>query len=256
MPVISTEQAEAFFLIFIRVTAVMITIPVLGDASVPMRVKAGLSLMMAMILFPVMQTYVSNSSFDIFSLVLRMIGEVLIGMAIGFGSRLIFAGIQLAGQLIGFQMGLSIANVIDPANNTQVSVISQFQYLVALLIFLLMDGHHIFIYAIADSIRVLPPLNFHFSGPLLEVLINMMGKMFIVAIKVGAPIVAILFFLSIGMGLVARTVPQINIFVVGFPLQIAVGLIGIGVTIPLFIKIVETCFVDMKTEIGMLLNAM
>lgn len=256
MPVISTEQAEAFFLIFIRVTAVMITIPVLGDASVPMRVKAGLSLMMAMILFPVMQTYVSNSSFDIFSLVLRMIGEILIGMAIGFGSRLIFAGIQLAGQLIGFQMGLSIANVIDPANNTQVSVISQFQYLVALLIFLLMDGHHIFIYAIADSIRVLPPLNFHFSGPLLEVLINMMGKMFIVAIKVGAPIVAILFFLSIGMGLVARTVPQINIFVVGFPLQIAVGLIGIGVTIPLFIKIVETCFVDMKTEIGMLLNAM
>jgi flagellar biosynthetic protein FliR len=256
MPVISTEQAEAFFLIFIRVTAVMITIPVLGDASVPMRVKAGLSLMMAMILFPVMQTYVSNSSFDIFSLVLRMIGEILISMAIGFGSRLIFAGIQLAGQLIGFQMGLSIANVIDPANNTQVSVISQFQYLVALLIFLLMDGHHIFIYAIADSIRVLPPLNFHFSGPLLEVLINMMGKMFIVAIKVGAPIVAILFFLSIGMGLVARTVPQINIFVVGFPLQIAVGLIGIGVTIPLFIKIVETCFVDMKTEIGMLLNAM
>jgi flagellar biosynthetic protein FliR len=256
MPVISTEQAEAFFLIFIRVTAVMITIPVLGDASVPMRVKAGLSLMMAMILFPVMQTYVSNSSFDIFSLVLRMIGEVLIGMAIGFGSRLIFAGIQLAGQLIGFQMGLSIANVIDPANNSQVSVISQFQYLVALLIFLLMDGHHIFIYAIADSIRALPPLNFHFSGPLLEVLINMMGKMFIVAIKVGAPIVAILFFLSIGMGLVARTVPQINIFVVGFPLQIAVGLIGIGVTIPLFIKIVETCFVDMKTEIGMLLNAM
>ncbi len=256
MPVISAQQAEAFFLIFIRVTAIMITIPILGDAAVPARVKAGLSLIMAMLLFPVVQAQISHSSFDIFSLVLRILGEVLIGVLIGFTARLIFAGIQMAGQLIGFQMGFAIVSVIDPASSMEMSVIGQFQYMIALLLFLMMDGHHVFLYAIADSFRVLPPLDFRLSGPLLEALMRMVNNMFIVSIKAGAPIVAILFFLSIGMGLVARTVPQINVFIIGFPLQIAVGLIGIGLTLPMFMKVVERCFIQMQAEVGMLLKLM
>lgn len=256
MPVISYEQMEAFLLIFLRVSAIMITIPVLGDATVPMRIKAGLCLLIAMLLFPVVRTQVAVPSFDIFSLVLRMVGEVLIGVVIGFTAQLIFAGIQLAGQLIGFQMGFAIVSVIDPANSMQVSVIAQFQYIVAVLLFLLMDGHHVFLYAIADSFRVLPPMGFHLSGPLLDALLKLIGNMFVVGIKVSAPIVAILFFVTIGMGLVARTVPQINVFIVGFPLQIAIGLIGVGLTLPLFLKIVERCFIGMQAEVGALLRVM
>jgi len=256
MPVISYEQAEAFFLIFLRVSAILITIPVLGDASVPMRVKAGLALVIAMLLFPVVQTQIAAIDFDLFSIFLRMAGEVLIGVVIGFTARLVFAGIQLAGQLIGFQMGFSIVSVIDPVSSMQVSIIAQFQYLVALLLFLVMDGHHIFLLAVADSFRVLPPLNFHVSGPLLESLLHLIGNMFVVAIKTGAPIVTILFFLSVGLGLLARTVPQINIFVVGFPLQIAIGLVGVGLTLPLFMKIVEKCFINMQAEVGALLKVM
>lgn len=180
----------------------------------------------------------------------------MIGVMVGFAGRLIFDGIQLAGQLIGFQMGFSIVNVIDPVNNEQVSIISQFQYLIAMLIFLVMNGHHIFLYAIAESFRILPPLGFHFSGELMQLMLVFVRNMLEVAIKTGAPIIAVLLFMSVGMGLVARTVPQINIFIVGFPLQIAIGLIGIGVTLPMFLRVVETYFSNLEGEIVLLLRLM
>jgi len=252
----TAEQAEIFILTFLRVSAMIITIPILGDISVPVRVKGGLALLITFLIFPFVQTDAWRLSSDILSLILRMAGEILIGTMVGFAGRLIFDGIQLAGQLIGFQMGFSIVNVIDPVNNEQVSIISQFQYLIAMLIFLVMNGHHIFLYAIAESFRILPPLGFHFSGELMQLVLVFVRNMLEVAIKTGAPIIAVLLFMSVGMGLVARTVPQINIFIVGFPLQIAVGLIGIGVTLPIFLRVVETNFSNLEGEIISLLRLM
>ncbi len=256
MQIITAEQAEIFILTLLRVSAMIITIPILGDVTVPARVKVGLALLMTFLIYPVVQTEPWKLSSDIFSLVFRMAGEIMIGVMIGFAGRLIFDGIQLAGQLIGFQMGFSIVNVIDPVNNEQTSIISQFQYLIALLIFLVMNGHHIFLYAIAESFRILPPLGFHFSGELMQLVLIFVRNMLEVAIKTGAPIIAVLLFMSVGMGLIARTVPQINIFIVGFPLQIAIGLIGIGVTIPIFMRVVESYFLNLEGEIISLLRLM
>jgi flagellar biosynthetic protein FliR len=185
-----------------------------------------------------------------------MTGEVMIGAVIGMIARLIFAGIQLAGQLIGFQMGFAIVNVIDPAFSLQVSIIAQFQYLIALLLFLSLNGHHMFLYAVAESFRILPPLAFHFSGGLMQAITGFVRDMFEIGIKVGAPIIAILFFMSVGLGLVARTVPQINIFIVGFPLQIAIGLIGVGVTMPYFVGMIEKYIIQMEREITVVLSLM
>ena len=256
MQIITAEQAEIFILTLLRVSAMIITIPILGDVTVPARVKVGLALLMTFLIYPVVQTESWKLSSAIFSLVFRMAGEIMIGVMIGFAGRLIFDGIQLAGQLIGFQMGFSIVNVIDPVNNEQTSIISQFQYLIALLIFLVMNGHHIFLYAIAESFRILPPLGFHFSGELMQMVLIFVRNMLEVAIKTGAPIIAVLLFMSVGMGLIARTVPQINIFIVGFPLQIAIGLIGIGVTIPIFMQVVESYFLNLEGEIISLLRLM
>ncbi|HYA15758.1 MAG TPA: flagellar biosynthetic protein FliR [Syntrophales bacterium] len=256
MQILTAEQTEIFILTFLRVSAMIITIPILGDVTVPARVKVGLALLISFLIFPFVQTGVWRLSSDIFSLILRMAGEIMIGVMVGFAGRLIFDGIQLAGQLIGFQMGFSIVNVIDPVNNEQVSIISQFQYLIAMLIFLVMNGHHIFLYAIAESFRILPPLGFHFSGELMQLVLVFVRNMLEVAIKTGAPIIAVLLFMSVGMGLVARTVPQINIFIVGFPLQIAIGLIGIGVTLPIFLRVVEGYFSNLEGEIISLLRLM
>lgn len=252
----TAEQAEIFILILLRVSAMIIMIPILGDRMIPVRIKAGLSLLITFLIFPFLQTAPWRLSSDIFSLVFRMAGEIIIGVMIGFVGRLIFDGIQLAGQLIGFQMGFSIVNVIDPVNNEQVSIIAQFQYLIAMLIFLIMNGHHIFLYAIAESFTIIPPLGFHFSGGLMQLLLVFVKNMLEVSIKTGAPIIAVLLFLSVGMGLVARTVPQINIFIVGFPLQIAIGLIGIGLTLPIFVTVLENYFSNLEGEIISLLRLM
>ncbi|MGO9137359.1 MAG: flagellar biosynthetic protein FliR [Syntrophales bacterium] len=247
---------EILALIFLRVSAMIVTMPIVGDSTVPFRVKGGISLLITLLLFPVVPTAAWNLSSDVVSLVLRMAGEIMIGVMVGFTSRLIFDGIQLAGQLIGFQMGFSIVNVIDPINNEQVSIISQFQYLVAVLIFLVMNGHHIFLYAIGESFRIVPPLGFHFSGELMQLILGFVNNMLEVAIKTGAPIIAVLLFMSVGLGLVARTVPQMNIFIVGFPLQIAIGLIGIGLTLPVFMRVVESYFSNLEGEIISLLRLM
>jgi flagellar biosynthetic protein FliR len=256
MPYITTEQAEIFILILLRVSAMIITIPILGDRIVPFRIKAGLSLLITLLIFPFVQAAAWKLSADVFSLVFRMAGEIMIGVMIGFIGRLIFDGIQLAGQLIGFQMGFSIVNVIDPVNNEQVSIIAQFQYLIAMLVFLIMNGHHIFLYAIAESFRIIPPLGFHFSGELMQSVVVFVKNMLEVAIKTGAPIIAVLLFTSVGMGLIARTVPQINIFIVGFPLQIAIGLISVGVTLPIFLRVLGGYFSNLEVEIISLLRLM
>jgi flagellar biosynthetic protein FliR len=256
LPMVTTEQVEAFMLIFLRVSALTATVPILGDRSVPVRVKGGLAFLVTALLFPVIPMPPAGVSQDLFTLLMRMTGEVMIGVVIGMIARLIFAGIQLAGQLIGFQMGFAIVNVIDPAFSLQVSIIAQFQYMIALLLFLSLNGHHMFLYAVAESFRILPPLAFHFSGGLMQAITGFVRDMFEIGIKTGAPIIAILFFTSVGLGLVARTVPQINIFIVGFPLQIAIGLIGVGLTIPYFVGMVERYIIRIEREITLVLSLM
>lgn len=254
IPPITAEQIEAFVLIFLRVTAIIVVIPILGNRTVPLRVKGGLSIIIAFLILPFV--HYPAASYDVITLVLKMLGEVLIGIIIGLTGRLLFAGIQLAGQLVGFQMGFAIVNVVDPVSSSQVSIIAQLQYLLAALIFFSVNGHHVFLYAIAESYNIIPPLDFNFSGPLMDSLLSLSRDIFIVAVKTGAPIMTILLLTSVGLGLIARTVPQINIFIVGFPLKIGIGLIGIGLTLPIFVRIVGTLFVTVEGKIKLLMQLM
>jgi flagellar biosynthetic protein FliR len=254
IPAITVEQIETFVLIFLRVSAIIIVIPILGNRTVPLKVKGGLSIIIAFLIFPFVHS--PAASYEVIPLVLKMAGEVLIGIIIGLTGRLLFAGIQLAGQLVGFQMGFAIVNVVDPVSSSQVSIIAQFQYLIAALIFFAVNGHHVFLYAIAESYNIIPPLSFHFSGPLMDALLSLSKDIFIVAVKTGAPIMTILLLTSVGLGMIARTVPQINIFIVGFPLKIGIGLIGIGLTLPIFVKIVGTIFVTFEGKIKLLMQLM
>jgi flagellar biosynthesis protein FliR len=257
IPLITPELAEAFILVLIRVGAMIIVTPVFGDATVPATVKWGLSILIAVLLFPIVKAGIpSMRDLGLLSIVVGIAGELLIGIIIGFAARLIFAGIQLAGELLGFQMGFSVASVIDPTSSVQVSVIAEFQYLVSLLLFLTINGHHLFISAIAESYQVVPPLSVHFSGPLLQALIALSKDVFVIAVKISAPVTAVLFFTNVAMGLVARTVPQMNVFMVSFPLQIAAGLIFIGLTAPVFIKVAQHLFPSLSRETEMLMKLM
>ncbi|MBN2255109.1 MAG: flagellar biosynthetic protein FliR [Deltaproteobacteria bacterium] len=254
IPQISPQQIELFILILLRVSSIMIMIPIISNRQVPLRIKGGLSIIVAFLVMPFVQPV--SFPLEMPVLIVTMIGEVAIGIIIGLVGRLLFAGVQLAGQLVGFQMGFAIVNVVDPLSSMQVSIIAQFQYLIAMLIFLAVNGHHIFLYAIAESFHAVPPLAFHFTGPLMDSLVGFSTNIFIIAVKIGAPVMAMLLFTSVSLGLVARTVPQINVFIVGFPLKIAVGLIGIGLTLPIFAEILGFAFVQFDGQIKALLGLM
>ena len=193
---------------------------------------------------------------DLFSLLLVMAGEVLIGIILGFASTIIFQGIQMAGDLVGFQMGFSIVNILDPVTSEQASIINEFQYMLAGLLFLSVNGHHVLILAMSESYTALPLLGFHLTGGLVQSLVEMSRDLFVIAVKISSPIVIALVFANIGLGLIARTVPQINILVVGFPLQIAIGLIGLGLTVPLFMHLAAGLFSNLPGQIGLLIRAM
>jgi flagellar biosynthetic protein FliR len=157
---------------------------------------------------------------------------------------------------VGFQMGLSIANVIDPMTSEEVSIITDLQYLIAMLVFLTVDAHHIFLSAIAQSYNIISPLAFHFSGQLMQYIFDFSRDMFVIAIKLGAPLMAVMLFTNVGLGIIARTVPQMNIFIVGFPLQIATGLIFLGLTAPMFVKITGGLFTNFEGKLITLLRLM
>jgi len=254
MPQITAEQIETFVFAFLRVSAIVATMPILGNASVPVRVKAGLSLMIAFLISPFVELYAPP--LEVFSLSLRMAGEVMVGIIIGFAGRIVFAGVRLAGQLAGFQMGFAIVNVFDPISSSQVSIVAQFQYLFAMLIFLAVDGHHHFLYAIAESYRIFPPLGFCFTGELMRAIIELSKDIFVIAIKTGAPVITALLMTSVGFGLIARTVPQINILIVGFPIKIAVGLIGIGLALPVFARMMSNIFLSFGDKLNLLFRLM
>ena len=159
-------------------------------------------------------------------------------------------------------MGFGMANVIDPLSSLQVPLIAQFQYLLAALIFLCIDGHHWLLQAIAASFKVisfsevLSSTNSVLLHPVKAAvfLVEMFRDIFIIAIKISAPTMVALFLTSVALGILARAVPQINIFILGFPIKIAVGLLSLATSLPLFVYVLQGLFLNMREDISALLS--
>ncbi len=253
---ISLPQLQIFFLIFLRVGAIMMFIPIFDTRNIPVLFKAGLAFSVSILLFPILK--LDNIPFITSAIPfgIGVIGEIMLGIIIGLSVKLIFAGIQLAGQLSGFQMGLAIANVMDPVTSAQVSIIAQLNNLTAMLIFLTINAHHMFLRALAESFRLVPPFDVQFSNSLIEHLISLSGNMFIIAIKVGAPVIVALLLTSAAFGLIARTVPQMNVFLVAMPLKIVVGLLFLAFALPYLLLFFRQLFNESGSDILFLLRAM
>ena len=251
---VSTDNIILFSLVFIRTSAIVMTAPLFGSPAVPVRIKMGLGLVLTLILLPLVGKADGVDAGNLYSLVQAAFRELLIGVSTGFMASLIFAGINLAGQLMGFQMGFAIVNVLDPINQAQVSIISQFVGFMALVIFVSLDAHHLFIRALADSFALVRPGTGFISNFAISELMKAGAELFLIALKVGAPVIAILLFVNVGLGIVARTVPQMNVFIVGFPLTIGVGLMALGLTLPFLLEMLKGTFDGMGRNIYILLK--
>ena len=244
-----------FFLILLRVGAILMSMPIFKSKSIPILFKFGLALAASIVLFPLLDITVFPAITSLTGFVIGAIGEILLGVTIGMAVNLIFIGVQMAGQISGYQMGMALAMVMDPSAGQQVPLLAQFYQLFAFLIFLTINAHHWFIGALADSFNLVPPLGFRFSGSMMEQLVTIAGNMFVIAIQVGAPIIAALLLTSIAFGLIARTVPQMNVLFVAMPLKIMIGLLFIGFSLPYLSSFLKTVFSDLGHTIFLLMKA-
>ena len=213
-----------FFWILVRVSIIFFLMPLFGASGVPALWKAGTSFVISIVLIPVVPPpeYLPIS---VPELILGVACEALVGLILALGIKILLASVQLAGQFMSFQMGFSMARAMDPQTGAQSTVLTQFLYLFTILFFLSIDGHHIFIRALAASFRLIPPGTFSFNQSISEILIKASGHMFLIGLKIAAPIMVALFLSNLCLGIIARTVPQVNILMIGFPINISIGLI-------------------------------
>jgi flagellar biosynthetic protein FliR len=218
------QQVQGFFWIFVRVGALFFLLPFFGARNIPALWKAGLSLVTALVLFPVVPPPPAFPR-TVLEVIMGMASEVLLGFVLAIGVKMLFAAVELAGQFMGFQMGFNMASAMDPETGGQSTVISQFLYLFTILIFFSVNGHHMFIRALAASFYKVPPDSFRLNTPVVGALVRVSSDMFLIAIKMAAPIMVALFLSNLCLGIVARTVPQVNVLMIGFPLNIFLGMI-------------------------------
>ncbi|MEE3234219.1 MAG: flagellar biosynthetic protein FliR [Candidatus Latescibacterota bacterium] len=248
------NQFHVFLFVLLRVSALLIVAPIFGGRQYLARAKIGLAFMVSLVIFPsVLDTpFVIPEGLLPYSLVL--IREVFLGTVIGFTVLLLFIGIQFAGQIAGLQMGFGIVNILDPQSNEQVSIIGQFLNILATLLVLCLDGHHLILNGLMASFEAVPLAGVVLKASVGQKIIQLTSTTFIIAIKISAPIILALFAVTVAMGILARTVPQMNVFIVGFPVQLAVGLFVLVASLPLFNILLQKSLIVLERDMYAILD--
>lgn len=228
-----------FLLVLVRLTSFFVTTPLFSYRTIPTQFKIGISVFISLIITMTMKTHAIDINGEFVLLVLK---EAIVGLSIGFVAGLLFYAIQVAGAFIDLQMGLAIANVIDPQSGTSSPLTGQFYYVMALLFLLTVNGHYLLLNGIFYSYQLVPvdQLAIHIGkGVLVEYVVKLFVEMFMIALQMAIPIVGSLFLVDVGLGVIARTVPQVNVFVVGLPLKIIVSFLIMLLVIPIYIMVIQ-----------------
>ena len=211
-------------LVLARVTGLVIFVPFFASTSIPVKVRIMLSLAITIVILPFVS--VSAASVNTMGgLVVMIFSELMIGLAIGFVITAVFAGLQLAGLMIGQQLGIALARVFDPLFNEQSSVLGQFYFWLAMIIFLLINGHIILLKAMINSFHTLAPGQFVANKDLISNLADMLQLSFAMAFQISAPVIVAILLATLAMGFITRTVPQFNILSVGFSIRAIMGFV-------------------------------
>ena len=236
---LSYDEFKTFFLILTRVSVILFLFPFFSSRVIPVLTKAGLALVITVILYPVMDTSPGAFPATAWGMARMVLSELIVGMILGLLVQMFFEGIRIMGQLVGFQTGFAITNILDPQSGMQVSILSNMAYLVAMVLFLLLNGHHILLGAMRESFQIIEVGSLNLNRQIFQRVMASSADMFVIAIKIGAPAIAALLFTKVAFGLITKLMPQMNIMIVAFPVQIVVGLLFFGVCLSVLLGSME-----------------
>jgi flagellar biosynthetic protein FliR len=223
----------ALFWPLVRVLALLSTAPLLSHRAIPLRIKVGFGVAVSVIVMPTVHSPPIGDVLTAagFALLLQ---NILIGVVIGFTVRLVFAALELAGELVGLQMGLSYAAFFNPSSGAPQNAVASFMSLLALLMFVAIDGHLMLIHALGESFRLFPlePQVVAATPMTFDRIVAMAADIFAIGLSIALPFLAVMLLTNVVLGVLARVAPQLNIFAVGFPLTIVVGLVVLFLLLP------------------------
>lgn len=233
----------AFLWPFVRMMALISTSPILGEAWIPRQVKVGLAAILAIVLAPTIGPMPDVPIVSAGGLWI-IVQQILIGGAMGFCMRLVFTAVLAAGEYIGLQMGLSFASFFDPMNGGATTVVASLLHMLAMLIFLALDGHLLLITALAESFTTLPVADAPLSGQGWLALVSGGASIFSSGLMLSLPLVTALLTLNLAMGILNRASPQFSIFAVGFPLTLLAGIGMLQLLMPNLAAFLEPRFAE------------
>lgn len=257
LPFPSPREVLIFALVLTRVAGIFATIPLFGGQRLPMQIKVIAVVMITLVCFPALKISAPpEMPTDAFTLGLLLLSEVAVGLTLAFMTQIIFAAVEFGGQIIGMQMGFTISQIIDPTLGNQAQLISVLQTLFATLIFFSMNIHHLFIRTIVDSFSIIPIGGWHINGELVIFLVRRVVDVFAIGVRLAAPVMVSLLLASVALGIMARAFPQMNIFMISLPLNIGIGFIVLGMTLMVFMHVLEVSFGQIKGQMEVLFKLM
>ncbi len=228
-------QIIAFALVLLRILAFVISWPIFGVSSVPVQVKVLLSVVLTMIVFPTLHFQNPEMIKIDDQIIFMSIRELCLGLAMGFLMRMFFFAISIASEIISISIGLSSAQVFNPALGTQSNVIEQFEMMLATLFFLAINGHHMFLQGLVDSFQIAPVAAVALKSEAFSTITILLQDVFLSGLRIAAPVLVSIFMTNIAMGILGRAVPQINVLVTSMPVTLMLGMAVMILTIPLFL---------------------
>lgn len=247
-------QFETLLLIFVRVSVMLFVFPVFSAPQIPLMVRIGLAGIISFILYHATPMTVPLP--DMGALVAAVVSQIVVGLIVGFVAYLVFMGIQFAGEILDIQIGFAVANVISPQTQQQVTVLGELELTLATLVFLISNSHLLMLQGIGGSFHLLPLPYVNLDPSVAGNVVLFLEQAFLIVFQIAAPAAVALFVVNVALGLMARVAPQMNVFVVGFPLQIGVGLLMLAISVPLLAAVAPQLFSDSARHMDTVMRGM
>ena len=252
--VVPPERVIHFMLVLARLGGLMVAAPLFGHQGVPARVRVAVSVATALGLAALEPVGAAAHVVDVPGLVGPLVLELGAGLMVGLAAELVLSGAIMGGEVAGIQMGLGIAQVVDPRTQLHMTPVALWVQFVALQVFLAVDGHHLLLQALLRSFEVAPPGSLGFSGREVGGLLASVGGAFEVAVRIAAPVLGGLLITDAALGLVARAVPQLNVFFMGFAIKIGVGFFLLAAGLPYAVRFIGERLTGLDRLLGGLIG--
>ena len=245
-------EFQSFLVLVSRIGGIVAAFPMLGGRTVPAQIKIALVVMLGIVLSPLIR--LPPLSRDAIEMTAGLASELLIGLVIGLAVRLLFGALEVAGDLLGTQIGFGAVQLLDPMTAQQSTVISEYFRIIASLVFLSVNAHMVVVAAIVSSYDAIPPFGATLSPAIGEEVIQLSQHMFLVALQLSAPVLVAMILINVLLAMLGRAVAQINVFVLSFPITIAGGLLVLGLALSYTVSLLEQEFLGLHDTIERLLR--